>query len=69
MGVDKATKALRQITTSTGFVPQMLSVCALDAQSQGKKMLGFEVLKEILRQHGTMTEEAQKEIRLPVLFR
>ena len=59
MGFIKATKALEQITTSTGFVPQMLSVCALDAQNQGKKMLGFAVLKEILRQHGTMTEEAQ----------
>ena len=69
MELIKATKALERITTSTGFVPQMLTVCALDAQNQGKKMLGFAVLKEILRQHGTMTEEAQKEIRLPVLFR
>ena len=69
MELTKATKSLEQITTSTGFVPQMLSVCALDAQNQGKKMLGFAALKEILRQHGTMTEEAQKEIRLPVLFR
>lgn len=47
----------------------MLFFCALDAQTQGKKFLGFSVLKEILRHHDTMTEDAQKEIRLPILFR
>ena len=64
-----ATKAFEQLTTATGFVPQMLFFCALDAQTQGKKLLGFSVLKEILRHHDTMTEDAQKEIRLAILFR
>src|SRR5277367_445367 len=66
-----ATKALEQLTTAQGFVPQMLYLCALDAQAQGKKELGFTVLKKILRHYNDdfMTDEAKKEIRLPVLFR
>jgi hypothetical protein len=64
-----AGKALEKLTTATGFVPQMLSLCALDAQAQGSKELGFRALKEIIRQYGSMTKEAQQEIRLPVLCR
>jgi hypothetical protein len=46
-------------------------MCALDAQDQVKKELGFEVLKKILRHYDDdwMTDEARMEIRLPVLFR
>src|SRR5271155_542995 len=49
----------------------MLYQCALDAQIQGKKELGFTVLKKILRHYNDdfMTDEAKKELRLPVLFR
>jgi hypothetical protein len=47
----------------------MLSLCALDAQAQGSKELGFRALKEIIRQYGSMPKEAQQEIRLPVLCR
>ena len=63
-----ATKALEQLTFAPGFNPQMLSQCALDAQIQGKKELGFTVLKKILRHYNDdfMTEEAKKELRFPV---
>jgi hypothetical protein len=66
-----ATKALEQLTFAPGFIPQMLYQCALDAQIQGKKELGFTVLKKILRHYNDdfMTDEAKKELRLPVLFR
>lgn len=64
-----AIKAFEQLATVTDFVPQMLFFCAVDAQNQGKKALGFSVLKEILRHHDTMSEDSQKEIRLPILFR
>jgi|SRR5271169_6532236 len=66
-----ATKALEQLTPAPGFIPQMLYFCALDAQSQGKKELGFKVLKHILKHYNDewMTDEAKKEVRLPVLFR
>lgn len=47
----------------------MLFFCALDAHNEGKKSLGFSVLKEILRHYDTMSEDAQQEIRLPILFR
>jgi hypothetical protein len=49
----------------------MLYLCALDAQNEGKKELGFSVLKNILRDYdeGWMTDEAKDEIRLPVIFR
>jgi hypothetical protein len=52
-------------------VPQMLYLCALDAQNQGKKELGFTVLKNIVRDYDEswMTDEAKDEIRLPVIFR
>jgi len=60
---------LEKITTANGFVPQMLSLCALDAQAQGNKDLGFTALKEIIRQYNSMPKEAQQEIRLPVLCR
>jgi hypothetical protein len=69
--VDIATKAFEQITTATGFVPQMLYLCALDAQSQGRKDIGITVLKKILRDYDDiwMTDDAKNEIRLPVLLR
>src|SRR5436309_2741177 len=60
---------MEQITNAVGFVPQMLHFCALDAQAQGKKDIGFSVLKDIVRQYDTMSEEVAKEIRLPVLHR
>jgi hypothetical protein len=49
----------------------MLYLCALDAQNEGKKELGFSVLKNILRDYDErwMTDEAKDEIRLPVIFR
>ena len=49
----------------------MLSLCALDAQSHGKKELGFNVLRKIIQDYDEewMTEEARNEIRLPVLLR
>jgi hypothetical protein len=47
----------------------MLFFCALDAHNEGKKSLGFSALKEILRHYDTMSEDAQQEIRLPILFR
>src|SRR5271156_4468276 len=57
--------------SSTGFVPQMLYMCALDAQAQGRKELGFTVLKQIIRQYDEawMSDEAKQDIRLPVLLR
>jgi len=64
-----ASRAMEQISSAVGFVPQMLYFCALDSQSQGKKDIGFAVLKDIVRQYDTMSEEATKEIRLPVLHR
>ena len=66
-----AQKALEQITSSTGFVPRMLYLCALDAQSQDRKDLGFVILRKIIREYDEewMTEEAKSEIRLPVIFR
>jgi len=52
-------------------MPQMLYFCALDAQSQGKKELGFSVLWKIIKDYDEewMTDEAKSEIRLPVLLR
>jgi hypothetical protein len=49
----------------------MLYMCALDAQNQGKKELGFSVLKNIVRDYDEswMSDEAKDEIRLPVIFR
>ena len=47
----------------------MLSLCALDAQAQGNKDLGFTALKEIIRQYSSMPREGREEIRLPVLCR
>ena len=66
-----ATKALEQLISAPGFIAQMLYFCALDAQSQGKKELGFKVLKDILRHYNDdwMTDEAKREVRLAVLFR
>jgi hypothetical protein len=63
--------ALQRITTATGFTPQMLYLCALEAQEKGKKELGCEVLKKIVRDWDEtwMTEQAKDEIRLPTIFR
>lgn len=63
--------ALQRITGATGFTPQMLYLCALEAQQKGKKELGCEVLKKIVREWDEtwMTEEAKDEIRLPTIFR
>jgi hypothetical protein len=49
----------------------MLYLCALDAQSHGRKDLGFDVLRKIVREYDEewMTEEAKTELRLPVLLR
>jgi hypothetical protein len=49
----------------------MLYMCALDAQTHGRKDIGITVLKKILRDYDDiwMTEEAKNEIRLPVLIR
>jgi len=49
----------------------MLYFCALDAQSQGKKEMGFTVLKKVLQNYNEdwMTDDAKKEIRLPTLLR
>lgn len=68
---DIATTALQRITTATGFTPQMLYICALEAQEKGKKELGCEVLKKIVRDWDEtwMTEQAKDEIRLPTIFR
>ena len=59
------------MTTCTGFVPQMLYRCALDAQAQGRKELGFTALKQIIGQYDDawMSDEAKQEIRLPCLLR
>jgi len=49
----------------------MLYSCALDAQTQGKKELGFHVLRKIIKDYDQewMTEEAKSDIRLPVILR
>jgi hypothetical protein len=63
--------ALQRITSATGFTPQMLYFCAVEAQEKGKKELGYGVLKKIMRDWDEtwMTEQAKDEIRLPTLFR
>ena len=63
--------ALQRITTAAGFTPQILYLCALEAQEKGKTELGFEVLKKIVRgwDETWMTEQAKDEIRLPTIFR
>ena len=69
--VDVAMNALGRITSATGFTPHMLYLCALEAQEKGKKELGCDVLKKIVREwdESWMTEEAKDEIRLPTIFR
>ena len=63
--------ALQKLTSATGFTPQMLYLCAIEAQDKGKKELGCEVLKKIVRDWDEtwMTDQDKEEIRLPTIFR
>ena len=66
-----ATKALEQVSSDAGFIPEMLYLCALDAESQGKKELGLTALKRIVRHYDDeyMRDGAKEEVQLPVVFR
>ena len=69
--IDIAMVALQKLTSATGFTPQMLYLCAIEAQDKGKKELGCEVLKKIVRDWDEtwMTDQDKEEIRLPTIFR